>query len=382
MTVDLGFREKGILLAFFDMSRLRLPTGQIKTFKRELLDDIRSSLQVRAAATTTNVLIGGGMFSFGIRAGAVDDWSRFAWVSPGYLETLQIPLLAGRDFNAGDTETSPKVALVNQTFVHRFFANTDPIGKTFRTSPEPDYPETEYQIIGVIKDTKYFNLRGENPAMSYAPASQDPATWPSSVMYMRSSVPLDPLGAAIGRRLGESHPQMGMQFRAFQTHIEEGLIRERLMAALSGFFGVLAALLATIGLYGVMAYMMVRRRNEIGISHGPRRQPASNRWPRHEGSGASAPDRRGNRRRWLPGVRAHRRQAPLWTDSPRSADFPRRRGLARRRCGPRQLSARAASFSARPDDRLARRITHDVTEAHHCPDGIVGSVQCRIDPNP
>ena len=101
--------------------------------------------------------------------------------------------------------------------------------------------------------------------MSYAPASQDPATWPSSVMYMRSSVPAGPLGAAIRRRLGESHPQMGMQFRAFQTHIEEGLIRERLMAALSGFFGALAALLATIGLYGVMAYMMVRRRNEIGI---------------------------------------------------------------------------------------------------------------------
>ncbi|HXA07124.1 MAG TPA: ABC transporter permease [Bryobacteraceae bacterium] len=265
MTVDLGFREKGILLAFFDMSRLRLPTGQIKTFKRELLDDIRSIPQVQAAATTTNVLIGGGMFSLGIRAGAVDDWSRFAWVSPRYLETLQIPLLAGRDFNAGDTETSPKVALVNQTFVHRFFANTDPIGKTFRTSPEPDYPETEYQIVGVIKDTKYFNLRGENPAMSYAPASQDPATWPSSVMYMRSSMPLGPLGAAIGRRLGESHPQMGTQFRAFQTHIEEGLIRERLMAALSSFFGALAALLATIGLYGVMAYMMVRRRNEIGI---------------------------------------------------------------------------------------------------------------------
>ena len=98
---------------------------------------IRSIPQVQAAATTTNVLIGGGMFSLGIHAGAVDDWSRFAWVSPGYLETLLIPLLAGRDFNADDTEMSPKVALVNQTFVRRFFANTDPIGKTFRTSPSP-----------------------------------------------------------------------------------------------------------------------------------------------------------------------------------------------------------------------------------------------------
>src|SRR5258708_23558771 len=138
MTVDLGFRQKGILLAFFDMSPLRIPTGQTKTFRREVLDAIRSVPQVQAAAITTNVLIGGGMFSHGIRAGAVDDWSRFAWVSPAYLETLQIPLLAGRALNAGDTQTSPKVALVNQTFVLCFFANTAPIGKTFRPSPEPD----------------------------------------------------------------------------------------------------------------------------------------------------------------------------------------------------------------------------------------------------
>src|SRR2546425_1469785 len=77
MTVDLGFHQKGILPAFFDMSRLRLPAAQIRPFERELLDNIRSIPQVEAAATTTNVLIGGGMCSLGIRAGAVEDWSRF-----------------------------------------------------------------------------------------------------------------------------------------------------------------------------------------------------------------------------------------------------------------------------------------------------------------
>jgi len=268
MTVDLGFRHKGILVAFFNMSRLGLPradTTRIKSFEQELLGEVRSIPQVEAAATTTHILIGGGSWGHGIRAGAVEGSSKFTWVSPGFLDTLQIPLLAGRDFNAGDTEASPKVALVNQAFVRHFFPNADPLGKTFRTSPEPNYPETVYQIIGVIKDTKYFDVRDKAPATSYAPGSQFPAKGPWSMMYIRSSAPLGPLAAAMRRRLGESHSQMGMEFRVFQTQIEEGLIRERLMAALSGFFGALAALLATIGLYGVMAYVMVRRRNEIGI---------------------------------------------------------------------------------------------------------------------
>jgi len=84
-------------------------------------------------------------------------------------------------------------------------------------------------------------------------------------MYIRSSAPLAALSSAIQRRLTASHPELGMEFRVFQKQIEDTLLRERLMAALSGFFGALAVLLATIGLYGVIAYLVVRRRNEIGI---------------------------------------------------------------------------------------------------------------------
>src|SRR5262249_42263385 len=228
-------------------------------------DEIRSLPRVESAASTTTILIRGGMWSFGIRAGAVNWWARFAWVSPGYLETLQIPLVAGRDFNAGDTETSPKVALVSQTFARRFFGSGDPIGKIFRTVAEPGYPEAQYQIVGVIKDTKYYDVRQESPSIAYVPAAQHPNKEAWSMMYVRSAAPLGPLSLAIKRRLSESHPEMGMQLRAFQTQIEEGFIRERLLAALSGFFGALAALLAAIGLYGVIAYMMVRRRQETGI---------------------------------------------------------------------------------------------------------------------
>lgn len=197
--------------------------------------------------------------------GREEGSSKFTWVSPGHFQTLRTAILAGRDFDANDTETSPKVAIVNQTFVRRYLGGADPLGKAFLTAAEPNYPESQYQIVGVIKDTKYFNLRDEAPPISYAPAAQypDKRLWTS--MYIRSSAPLASVISALKRRLIASHPEMAMEFRVFQTQIEEGLIRERLMAALSGFFGALAALLATVGLYGVMAYVMVRRRNEIGI---------------------------------------------------------------------------------------------------------------------
>ena len=265
MTLDPGFRPQGVLLAFFDMTHMRLPAAQLNLFERSLLDEVRSVPQVESAATTTNILVGGGSWTLGIRTGSVEGASKFTWVSPGHFKTLRTGMLAGRDFNTNDTETSPRVAIVNETFVRRYLGGADPIGKTFRTVPEPNYPEAQYEIVGVIQDTKYFDLRDEAPPISYAPATQYPDRRMWSGMYIRSSAPLASVISALKRRLGASHPEMAMDFRPFRAQIEEGLVRERLMAALSGFFGALAALLATIGLYGVMAYVMVRRQNEIGI---------------------------------------------------------------------------------------------------------------------
>ena len=264
-TLDPGFRERGILEATFDMSHAGLAYRAIQPFQRDFLEEIRAIPQVEAAASTTVFLIRNGMWSLGVRAGAAEGESRFTWVSPGYFQLLDTPLLAGRDFNSSDSGTSPKVAIVNQTFARRYFGNVNPVGKTFRSRAEPNYPEAEYEIVGVSKDTRYFDLREPTPPMSYAPASQHPSLGPWSNLYIRSSAPLPALAAAIRRRLAQSHPEITADFRVFETQIDESLIRERLMATLSGFFGVLAAILTTIGLYGVIAYMVVRRRNEIGI---------------------------------------------------------------------------------------------------------------------
>ncbi len=265
ITLDPGFREKGILIASFDMSRMHLAPAQVKPAALSLVDEVQSVPRVEAAAATTNIVIGGGSWTLGIQAGSLQGPSKFTWVTPGYFNTVETPMLAGRDFTRTDSENAPKVVVVNQTFARRYFPGTDPIGKTFRSTQEPNYPEAEYQIIAICKDTRYYDLRDVPPPQSFAPLTQHPSYGPWAGLYVRSSAPLAQITAEIKRRVHQAHPGIGMEFRVFETQIRDGLVRERLMAALSGFFGVLAALLASIGLYGVMAYIVVWRRNEIGI---------------------------------------------------------------------------------------------------------------------
>jgi predicted permease len=189
----------------------------------------------------------------------------FTWVSPGYFRVVDIPLLAGRDFDQSDTAESRRVAIVNQTFVRRYLNGADPLGKTIRTSPEPNYPSTVYEIVGVIPDTKYNSLRGRTPPMTFAPGQQFPAMGPWASIMIHASTPPAVTMTNVRRRVTEKHPEILMEFENFQARIRDGLVRDRLMAMLSGFFGALAALLSTIGLYGVISYIVTRRRNEIGI---------------------------------------------------------------------------------------------------------------------
>ncbi len=269
VTFDPGFREKGILITFFDLTRLHLPAARGVSFQRELLERVRAIPQVEAAASTSNVPLNGASWTMGVRVagrqGEQRGASKFTWVSPGYFRTMEIPLLAGRDFNASDTDTSHKVAVVNETFVRRFSAGENPIGEVMRTAAEPNYPVALYEIVGVVKDTKYAGLREDTQAIAFAPAPQHPNPGPWAAILIRSSAPLTEVVAAVKRDVGQLNPEIVMDFRVFQAQIREGLARERLMAALSGFFGVVAALLAGIGLYGVISYLVARRRNEIGI---------------------------------------------------------------------------------------------------------------------
>ncbi|MBV9503076.1 MAG: ABC transporter permease [Acidobacteriaceae bacterium] len=275
MTINPGFREKGIVVASLDFSHLpplRSKHGtplewtedRATLYFQNVMEELRALPQVTSTGTSTHVPLDGSSWTLEFHISDEKGASKFTWVSPGYLETMGKALLQGRAFNDHDTPSSPRVAIVNQTFVRRFLNGPTPLGRTLRTIAEPNYPATEYQIIGVVKDAKYASLREEIPPEVFAAAEQRGIRAFSNI-FIRSSSPPAVVISAVRQKLNQISPEIRSNFHVLETEIQDGLVRERLMAVLSGFFGALAALLAAVGLYGVISYVVVARRGEIGI---------------------------------------------------------------------------------------------------------------------
>ncbi|HEY7306399.1 MAG TPA: ABC transporter permease [Bryobacteraceae bacterium] len=265
MTLNPGFRERGIVIAHIDFYRLNLAKARDNAYLRDLVEQVRSIPQVESVASATHRPLDGSSWTLGFDLAGKVDSSKFTWISPAYFRTMGIPLLAGREFNDRDTATSQHVAIVNQTFVRKFLHGLNPLGRTFVTREEPNYPSTGYEIVGIVKDTKYASLREEIPPQVFGPALQYPNEDPGGTLYIRSTAPAASTIAAIREKLSQISPGIRSNYEIFEDRISDGLIRERLMAVLSGFFGALAAMLAAVGLYGVISYTVLARRNEIGI---------------------------------------------------------------------------------------------------------------------
>ena len=270
LAVNAGFERHGILLADVDLfRRLNIPFMQRVAFKRDLIERIRAVPGVVSAAEVDIVpLSGSGTGNEVWRDG--EDANRksesyFNSISDGYFKTMGTALLAGRDFNDHDTTSSPKVAIVNQSFAHRLGLGANPVGMRFRRQATPSDPEQAFEIVGLVRDTKYFSLREDFVPIAYLSTAQDTRPAPSAEIMIRSTTSVRGTASGVRRAVAQVSPLIGVDFRAFEATIDEGLLRERLMATLSGFFGGLAALIAAIGLYGVMSYLAARRTNEIGI---------------------------------------------------------------------------------------------------------------------
>jgi predicted permease len=266
MTLDPGMRENGITIG-----RFGYPTEHIKpenevAFKRQLMEDVRSVPGVENAAETTNVPLSGSTWSHGVHVDGVEGGSRFTYASPSYFATMGIPIVTGRGFTTMDTTEAPHVLIVNQSFVEKYFGKTQPLGRLVQVMPEPQYPARTYEVVGTIPNTKYNGLRGNPEPIAFVPIDQLPETAQGPWAQMMIATKGGPEAiASIRRAIGAKHPDMILQFSNFQQGIRDNLVGERMMAMLSGFFGVLAAVLVVIGLYGVLSYFITQRRNEIGI---------------------------------------------------------------------------------------------------------------------
>ena len=265
MTFDPGFREDGILVGFVNLTHLNFSAREkYDAVVRQLVEQLRLIPGVESVATSTHVPLDGSTWSLAVRAGEAEGSSKFTWVGPGFFQTMGIPILAGRDFNDRDTRTSPCVVVVNQTLVSRFLGTADPVGKTLRTVPEPGYPSAQCEIVGLVKDTKYAGLREETPPEAFGVASQFPPGESATYVFLHYSSSSAML-PEVQTKVAQFNPEIEAEFRIFRNNIQKGMVQERTMAFLSGAFGALAILLTTIGLYGVISYIVAMRRNEIGI---------------------------------------------------------------------------------------------------------------------
>ena len=267
LTLDPGFNEENLLVARVNFRRLNIAPERRIEFKAQMLERLKAVPGVQAVTESDVVpLTGGG------RSNVVwkeDDPNTktdvsFNRVGIDYFQTIQLPLRAGRQFNSYDTLSSPRVAIVNETLTQQL-GEPNPIGRRVVVEETPTEPETAYEIVGVVRDAKFDDLKETRVSMMFLPALQDPqpATWRQ--FLIRSSLPQAEITASVNKALTEVNPSLDTVFEWFQTMVQGSMLRERLMATLSGFFGVLALVLATIGLYGILTYAVSSRTNEIGI---------------------------------------------------------------------------------------------------------------------
>lgn len=270
-SLDPGYERDQVLLMSVDIRNGGYTQERHLAVSQQMLEKLRTTPGVRSASLSIVPLVGLRRWSNelvieGYAATSRDDATvYFNRISDGYFETVGIALVAGRYFDGRDSPTSPRVAIINQTMAEKYFGVTNPLGTHYRAR-EGDKLSDPIEIVGIVKDAKYGALRDEIPATAYVSWSQDGS--PSPLMNFE----LRPDGGqpkalipAVKSAIGEINRSVSLEFITLADQIDESLKRDRLLATLSGFFGGLALLLATIGLYGVMSYDVARRRNEIGI---------------------------------------------------------------------------------------------------------------------
>jgi predicted permease len=263
--LDIGFNPQNLLMFGLSAPRSYKPP-QVAAIGKRVMEQAQTLPGVILTASAWPAPLSGGTWDDivsveGYAARPQEDLDvNLMRVSRRFFETMGAALMVGRTFEPGDTPASPKVALINESMARRFFGNASPAGKHFNCSS----CNGPIEIIGVVRDSKLVNLREETPVTAFLLADQG-LGGPGAFFARTAGDPIV-LASALRETLKSIDRNVLLDRpRTLSGQLDEVLIRERMIAKLSGFFGVLALVLASIGLYGVMSYAVVRRTNEIGI---------------------------------------------------------------------------------------------------------------------
>jgi len=272
---DLGFRSDHVLLVTLDPSRSGYKPEQLAAPYRELLARMETIPQVRSASISgCTPLQGCGSGGRNLIAeGHVEPpgnrlMTALTFVAPRYFETLGIPLIGGRDFSFRDVGR-PRVAIVNQAMARRYFPGVDPIGKHVAINRDPKDggwfgSERPYEIIGLAGDAKTFELRdAPHPTIYFNMFQEDRL---ANQFELHTSADPESVAGTVRRMVRDVLKTVPVKrVTTLAEQVDSNIVPERLIATLSRFFGCLGVVLAGIGLYGLLAYTVARRTNEIGV---------------------------------------------------------------------------------------------------------------------
>jgi predicted permease len=268
--VNLGYQTENLVLFYVDGSAGGYKGDALLRLQRDLLGKFSAIPGVRLASASSNGLF---MHSESADPVAIEGYtpkageeihSRMDHVGPGYFSALGIPVLAGREIGPDDVAGKPRVAVINQAFARAYFANTSPLGKIVR-DVYPGNPG-EAEVVGVVADSRLNSLRETIRPRIYFPLFNPMWEHRATAYELRTQANPSSVIAAVRKIVAETNPAFPpLHIHTLSERVAESLDTDRFITQLTGGFGVLALLLASIGLYGLMAYTVSRRTREIGI---------------------------------------------------------------------------------------------------------------------
>jgi len=266
-TINLGFQADQLIQARISPRSSGYKPEQYPELNKRLIERLNSTPGIRSASVAGSGFRSGSSRTCciaveGYTPGKDEDRQiQVLEVAPGYFSTIGLPLLMGRDFTPSEVENKPgvfpKLAIINETMAHRYYGQANPVGRRFGWGDEKVVYDTE--IVGVARDANYGNLREKTKSLIYYPSEG------GTLLVVRAGLDSSTLVSTIRNEIMTVDKTLEPFISTVPQLRDEALVQERMLAKLSSFFGLLALLLAGIGLYGVMSYDVVRRTREIGV---------------------------------------------------------------------------------------------------------------------